>query len=156
MGLGVPDETAEEPRKPKNTRRLQRRTEAKKYKKAGAGLTLDDGEGDEREEVGEDGAYFGDEEYAVTRTGEGGVPESVYEVSYGGEPERAAEEIGMRGGGIRTCEMEDFPKALVAGEANGAAPGRHGALLLGLLPYDENDDILPEPGCSTACSRNSP
>ena len=89
MGLGVPDETAEEPRKPKNTRRLQRRTEAKKYKKAGAGLTLDDGEGDEREEVGEDGAYFGDEEYAVTGTGEGGDHESVYEVRYGGEPERA-------------------------------------------------------------------
>ena len=144
MGLVEPDETAEEPRKTKNTRRLQRRTEAKKYKKDGAGRTLDDGEVDEREEVGEGGAYFGDEVYAVAGTGEGGVPESVYEVRYGGEPERAAEETGMRGGDIRTCEMEDFPKALVAGEANGAAPGRHGALLLGLLPYDENDDVFDE------------
>ena len=71
-------------------------------------------------------------------------PESVYEVRYGGEPERATEETGMRGAGIRTSGMEGPPKALVAGEANGAAPGRHGVLLLGLLPHDENDDVFDE------------
>ena len=57
--------------------------------------------------TGENGAYFGDEDDVAKGIGEGGNPESLYEVSYVGETERAAEEAGSRGAGILTAEMED-------------------------------------------------
>ena len=69
---------------------------------------------------------------------------SVFTQRPSNRAERAAEETGMRGGGIRTCEMEVPPKAPVAGEANGGSPGRHGGLLIGLLPHDEIDDVFDE------------
>ena len=40
--------------------------------------------------------------------------------------------------------MEDPPKALVTGEANVAAPRRHGGLQLGLLTHDDDDDVFDE------------